>query len=264
MQHLTDESIAAALDPSGGGEAGVVARAHAAECDSCAAELASDRAAHDSVDELLSLLDGDVVAAPNDIRLAAIRALARSGGRSAGRPSATGNARKHAGWAAAVALVAAAAAAATIPARSPVRQLIERHTRAPLPVEDARPAIVGPEAASGAAQRGVAIQPSGTADVMFQSSQSVGELTIVQGADSRMSVEATGDGPTYEVGSNSIVVHNDRADSVSFHVAVPPASQLPNATVRVGDRIVYRRLAGRVVTPASDRRGPTLVVPMAR
>lgn len=153
-------------------------------------------------------------------------------------------------WGAGLMTFGIAVVAAAVVPRSPVRQLVMRMWSAATatqetgvaPVPRAQQPSLAPSLPG--ASRGVAIAADRSVDVVFRIRQPAGVIRIVARPDARISVTANGDGATYTVGRDTIVVDNRRVDSLSYDVAVPSAALLPTVRVHVGTRVVYSRREG--------------------
>ena len=228
MQHLTDESIAAALDLHGRDEAGHAARAHVAICAECRVMLESARADERESARLLSFLDHAVP--PVDVRQLLDRSSShrrlRSGSRKLLRIGGIGQVPW---WIGAMVAGVTVAAAAIVPYAS-LRRLVTHHTASARQLR--RVVATSPAAGSDALQasRGIAIIPNGSAEVVFRSLQGKGMVRVTPGNGAELRVEADGDGPTYAVSQNSVVVNNNASDSISYRVVLPAAAR---GTVRI-------------------------------
>jgi hypothetical protein len=149
-----------------------------------------------------------------------------------------------------LALSAAVAAAAAAP-HSPVRLLLARATAHPAVTRAAPP---GPVAAptvtatpTPAAPRGVAISSPDHVDLIFRGQAQSGLLRIRSDGAADVSVTASTDGPTYTVGSATIVIDPHGTPAVTYDVELPPPTRLARVSVRVGDRIVFARHGSTVL-----------------
>jgi hypothetical protein len=235
--HLTDADLGAALDPAKGGARGISADAHADTCADCRSAIRQARAADRDVADLLQLLDHptpalDFASIPH--RAGALEPAARRAGQSA---SAVRTAVRRG----AIILGLSAAAAAASP---PVRQfiahrLLARHaarsSHAPIMQSAAPPVATRPTA-----PRGVAIVPDGRVDLIFRAVQPGGVLRIHPAAGPRVAVTASADGSTYMVGRGTIVV-DSRGTGVTYDIALPAPADLPDVSIRIGDRVVFSR-----------------------
>ncbi len=244
MQHLTDESIAAALDLHGRDEAGHAARAHAAICAECRVVLERARADERESARLLSFLDHAVPSV--DVRQLLNRSSSHrrvhSGSRTLLR---IGRIGQVPWWIGAMAAGITVAAAAIVPYAS-LRQLVTHHTASARQLH--RAVTTSSAAGSNALQasRGIAIIPNGPADVVFMSLQGKGMVRVIPGDGPELRVEADGDGPTYAVGQNSVAVNNNASDSVSYRVVLPAAA---HGAVRI-------LIAGTEAYTRTDQREP--------
>jgi hypothetical protein len=241
--HLGDAELGAALDAAGGGATGTAARAHAAACDPCADALRAARTMDQQVGEILALLDHPTPTA--DRHRPAL--VVERGGRVRSRSETIKSSARRG---AAILVVGAAVAAAAVP-HSPVRQFLSRivaspvHHALPTPVPNTPAA---PAALPSVAPRGVAITSSDHIDLVFQNPQVSGELRIHPTLGTHVSVTASADGPTYTVGSATIVVDTHDVPGVAYDIDLPPAARVRSVTIRVGDRTVFSRRGTAVQT----------------
>ncbi len=291
--HLSDADLAAALDPSGGGTSGHAARAHAAGCETCMSAIETAQTADREVGDLLRLLDHPAPSIDvtfletrtlafdrGDVTDGAIeRATDARGRRQLGRRQATpasgpGAARPQrstltvAVRRSAVILALSAAAAAAAAPRSPVRQFIARltsrpHTSVDRPVTPA-PVTSALPATAAASPRGVAITPTGRADLVFRSPEPAGVVRILPASGSQMAVTASADGPTYTVGSGTITVDAHGTAGVTYDVELPAVATLPHLSIRVGNRVIFTRDENGVHTEGQPRADGTYVLPLER
>lgn len=272
--HLSDADLGAALDPAGGGATGTTARAHAATCDVCADVLLAARATDQQVGAMLALLDHPAPMAnrqslekrmaqtvrarraPDDGALTAGPADHRSPTlvvERGARVRSPADTVKVAARRSVVLLVLAAAAAAAAAPHSPVRQFLTRIVAKPARHASA-PAVVAPPAppvATAAAPRGVAITSAERVDLVFQNPQTSGELRIHPTLGTHVSVTASTDGPTYTVGSATIIVDSHDVPNVAYDIDLPPTTRVHSVTIRVGDQIVFARRGTAVQTAGS-------------
>jgi hypothetical protein len=273
--HLSDADLGAALDPAGGGATGTAARAHATACDPCADALRAARTMDRQVAEMLALLDHP---APIADRQSLKQRIAQSDrarqGQARGsaltlepssrrsptlvvehgaRERARADSVKVAARRSAVILVLGAAVAAAAVPRSPVRAFLSRivaspvrHAPPPAPVTPSAPTAQPP-----ATPRGVAITSADYVDLVFQNPQTSGELRIHPTLGTHVSVTASADGPTYTVGSASILVESHDVPDVVYDIDLPPAARVRSVTIRVGDQIVFSRRGTAVQTAGS-------------
>jgi hypothetical protein len=223
MPHLTDEALAAALDPAGGGEAGSAARAHAARCATCATLLADARADDARIAAWLTALDHPVPAVD-------ARAVL---GRRRRAP-----AHRAAWWGVAAALVGVTAAAAAVVPPSTVRRVVEGVLHPARASRTAEPGVSGGTAttAQASAPAGVEIVPTGVVVIRFAADQHAGVVRVMPGDGPALRVEAIGGRATYAVGRDQITVTNRAIDSTEYRVMLPAASR---ARIMVMEHTIY-------------------------
>lgn len=268
MPHLTDRTLAAALDAENGGAVGDVARVHAAQCDACGALLSAGRSDPDAIGSLLQRLDHPVpkISAQQLAVLAAEPRLANRTASSSWMPrSRPLYIHPRLRWGVGVGLFGVAAVAAALVPRSPMYDLVTHMLgRAPASSRSAparsSTALLPPGADKVAASRGVVINPTGPTNIIFRSMQHAGVIRVAQSATGQISVEASGDGPSYSVGANTITVENSAADSASYDVEIPPPTDGVNVRVHLGDRVLYAQLGKRVLTHMSHRPDGLIVI----
>lgn len=260
MSHLTDRTLAAALDAEGGAAVGDAARVHTAQCDACGALLNTARSDADAIGSLLQRLDHPApqISAQQLAALAAIR-------RVANRPSSISWMQRSRSpyihprlrWGIGVGLFGVAAVAAALVPRSPMYEMVT-HMLGHAPA--ATHSAAGPSSTrvlapkpDNAASRGVVINPTGPTDIVFRSVQHAGVIRLAHSATGQVSVEASGDGPSYSVGSNTITIENSADDSASYDVEIPAPSDGVDVRVHLGDRLLYEQLGKRVITHMSRR-----------
>lgn len=265
MPHLDDSDVAAALDtiPS---PQGTQALAHASGCAQCGVLLRKTRDADAAVRYLLQALDHQ----PREVALGDIVA-------AASQPSVYGSHRSYSahgqtsrvagvrrfpqralrlGVGAGILGVAAAAAAAAGP-RAVVHDFWTRlvgdnshaSTERSEPTDAARVTYNAPPSA----MRGVTIVPTDSVVVTFKAPQHAGVIRVLRSSSEQVEVAASADGPTYVVGSSTILVNNGLADSASYDIRLPDNHRLTEARIRVGTKLVYDRAAARVVVPVAAR-----------
>jgi hypothetical protein len=171
--------------------------------------------------------------------------IQRHAGRRAGQSA---RAIKTAIRRSAVILGLSAAAAAALPS---VRQFIAhrlggRHAAQSVPAPVVR-STTPPVANAAIAPRGVAIVPDGRVDLIFRTAQSDGVLRIRPAEGPRVAVTASADGSSYTVGRHRIVVET-RATGVTYDIELPASADLPDASIRIGDRVVFSRHGALVHT----------------
>ncbi|HEY2592405.1 MAG TPA: hypothetical protein VGK33_00740 [Chloroflexota bacterium] len=299
--HLSDADLAAALDPSGGGTTGHAARAHAASCETCMSAIETAQTADREVGDLLRLLDhpapsidatfletrtllfdrghvtnGAMERATNGATERATDAQSRrqldrrrttpASMRSA-EPSQRSTLTVAVRRGAVILALSAAVAAAAAP-RSPVRQFIARltsrpHTSVDRPVTPAA-LTSGPPATAAASPRGVAINPSGRADLVFRSPEPAGVVRILPASGSQVSVTASADGPTYTVGNGTITVDSHGTPGVTYDVELPSVATLPHLSIRVGNRVIFARDENGVHTEGQPRADGTYALSLER
>ncbi len=263
MPHLDDSDVAAALDtiPS---PQGTQALAHAAECAQCGVLLTKTRHADVAVRYLLQALDHQ----PREVALGDIVA-------AASQPSAYGSHRSYSahgqasrvagfrrfpqralrlGVGAGILGVAAAAAAAAGP-RAVVHdfwtRLVGDRSHAYTERSEATDAARVTYNAPPSKMRGVTIVPTDSVVVTFKSAQHAGVIRVLRSSTEQVEVAASTDGPTYVVGSSTILVNNRLADSASYDIKLPDSRRLTEARIRVGTKLVYDRAAARMVVPVA-------------
>ncbi|MES2357629.1 MAG: hypothetical protein V4529_04730 [Gemmatimonadota bacterium] len=255
--HLTDASLAAMLERDDSVADDV--RLHLAECDQCRAALTAARTQIIEVNRLLELL---TVTQPEIDPVEFVRQVA----------SGTGLTREHArtrrlrsrrfahnAIAAAILLSSVAAAALVTPAT--MRRLLHVAAVASRITSDQPSAAPGKSDRSQPLPRGVEISPHGRVDVLFRSSQLAGSVRVVSASIAELSVTGTDAGPTYTVGSNSIIVTNHPSDSLSFVVGVPALSDTDTVYIHVAGQIVYSNIGNRVIAPLSADQSGQIVLP---
>lgn len=217
-------------------EAGAV-RSHLAECAECAGRkaelevlLADNRGALDSLDA------GDPPATTADHVMAIARLREPLPSR---RPT-----RYYLKAASITLLIGSAALAVAMPG-SPIREVALDL------IDDFREGE--PEIQEDALRTGVALEPTGRLVVSFAERQDRGTIEVVLASTSRAQVDASEEGASFSVASNSIAVGNAGA-AASYVVTVP--ERLADVDIRVGDRTVFRKTGEEVVSvpPASEGR----------
>lgn len=249
--HLTEASLAAALE-RGGGAADEAARAHAMECEPCREALTQARAEELEVGLLFNLLDHS----PPEINAAEF--VTRLASRAKLRDVVS---RRHlwhrnvARWTIAAGMLTAgvAAAAALVP-NSPVRRLVNMIVAAsPVGAHgESHPAVTEKTAVQSESPRGVEILPHGRTEVVFRSSQTAGAVRVVAATTAQLSVEGDGDGPTYTVGNNAIIVGNRTSDSVSYVVRVPVLTDSDAVYIRIARRVMYSDVGSQATARLTD------------
>lgn len=286
--HLNDQDLAAYLDPAHGGGPQRT-RHHVDQCAACQDAVGRVRASQDRIGTLLYLLDHPArPVAFAAIEARAIRRNAERPGNVRPVPAASDRApydagssrevkarrayRARAPWGFVALACVAAAAAAAVP-RSPLRQFfgswVARH--APATAVRSVPGGASETRQSGgpAAPRGLAIVPrTGHVVLIWQVPQpaSVVEVrTAVEGSSKMGSVSllASGNGATYTVSHDTILVDNRSAPRVTFEVDLPPPSKREAITLLVGDRVVFRRRGGTLETRAPKSNDGSYSIPLA-
>lgn len=226
MPHLTDEALAAALDPLGGGAAGRAARAHAAECAACAALLNGAMADDAQVATWLTALDHPV---PSVDARAVIARRRRA------------PAHRAAWWGVAAALAGVTAAAAAVAPPLMVRRIMDgvmHPTRASRPgAVPASPIVAAPVQAPS----GVEIVPTGPVEIRFVAGQRAGVVRVTPGDGPALRVEAADDRARYAVAHDEITVTNHPTDSVDYRVTLPGAGN--RVRIVVAERTIYTGVA---------------------
>lgn len=273
MPHLDDADVAAALDTIPSSQ-GTRALAHAAECAQCGVLLTKTRDADAAVRYLLHAVDHQ----PREMAIGDIVA-------AASQPAAYGSHRPHGahgqlnraaglrrfpqralrlGVGAGILGVAVAAAAAG--PRAAVHdfwaRLVGDNSHAYTERSEATGAARVTYTAPRRAMRGVTIVPTDSIVVTFKSSQRTGVIRVARSSTGQVEVVASADGPTYVVGSNTIVVSNGLADSASYDIKLPDSRSLTMVRIQVGMKVVYDRAAARVLVPTAAGPNGEIVLPL--
>jgi hypothetical protein len=165
-----------------------------------------------------------------------------------------------------VILVLAAAAAAAAAPHSPVRQFLTRIVAKPVRQAPASAVVTppAPPVATPVTPRGVAITSAEHVDLVFQNPQTTGELRIHPTLGTHVSVTASTDGPTYTVGSATIIVDSHDVPNVAYDIDLPPTTRVHSVTIRVGDQIVFARRGTAVQTAGSVQADGSYLVGLGR
>ncbi|HEY7898181.1 MAG TPA: hypothetical protein VIC03_07175 [Gemmatimonadaceae bacterium] len=75
--------------------------------------------------------------------------------------------------------------------------------------------------------------------MLFRSTQAAGTVHVVPSTSPQLSVEGDGDGATYTVGENTIVVNNRPSDSISYTVRLPLTGSAGAMNIRIAGSLVY-------------------------
>jgi anti-sigma factor RsiW len=118
------------------------------------------------------------------------------------------------------------------------------------------PALPAPERASST---GIAFDPSGPVEVAFEEWPRGGEIEIVLRDASKVSVVAS-EPSGFSVRRGRVVVAN-RGRSANYRISLP--QNVPLASVRVGDRVVFTKRGPEVTTQASMTAPGTYVLSFA-
>ena len=234
-QHLTDETLAAALDRGGSSIAESV-RLHVMECESCRKVLAAATIDDAEVGKLFGLLDHEPPATAAE-EFASRIASHRNAVRASSRRNRT-RSWNLARWAGAAGLFTASVAAAALIPNSPVQRLVRFVIAASYsdhsPMDTARKAVN-----TSPLPRGVEIIPHGRVEVLFRSTQAAGTVHVVPSTSPQLSVEGDGDGATFTVGESTIVVNNRPSDSISYIVRLPLTGSADAMSIRIAGSLVY-------------------------
>ncbi len=217
------------------------ALAHIAQCPPCAIRQSDFAAADGEIESSLRLLDYPVAGAD----VGAIIRRAKRG-------------RTTSLWriAAGIAFLATAGIAAAMPG-SPIRGWInrggaERPAVSPPPApERETPQPLTPAAA------GISIEASDTVSLIFAADQAEGSIRITSDAGSELRVRAAGGAASFEVRSEGVRVRN-RGSAASYEVVLPTTAK--SVEIRVGDRLVFRKLDESIVkAPRPEQDGSYVV-----
>ena len=278
--HLTDTALSAALDPSSDAAERTAARAHAAECAACAVLLSTAERAERETANALRLLDHPMPAVDMVQIVARARVMGHTGvlvtndevrpSLPASSPRSAAGApavRRPVWWSAGVTVLGLAAAAAALAPQSPLRQLIARAFAPPPPAHTGPPhpiPVLPLSPRLGSAPRGVALTPQGLVVIQFRSGQSAGVIRIIPGQGPRVAVQASGDGPTYSVGRDTITVDNRAVETISYAIELPPDTPSLTVRVRVGGEVVYTRVGDHVRAVVTADTAGRYVIPLVR
>lgn len=246
--HWTERTLAAALDLAGGGEAGAAARDHADVCPACRIALAHARGAELAVGHALEVLDAPmpeldttqilawILAQPSIVQPARVT---QRGYRPAGH--------RRAVWGVGLLVSVAAVAAAAVPG-SPIHLLMTRllPQAAPAHITRQHALLLSAAESTPASPRSVAIAPHGPASIVFQARQTIGVIRVLTGTTDHLSVQGDGDGATYTVGENVILIDQREHSALSYDVTLPSATIAPDVRIRVGGRTVYQRVGDQI------------------
>ena len=220
--HLTDETLDHLLHAELSAADNHAARSHLSTCAVCRSREMEMTAEDREIADALAVLDRPTAAVNAD---AIIRRARRGGGR----------------WRLAVAgsALLAATAAAAMPG-SPVRRWLFEESDRPV----AAPEVVAPVAAAAeqsAAERGVAMVPGDSAEVVFDARQESGEIAIRIVAGRELRVRAIGGSAGFVVRPGGVRVRND-GSRASYELLVPAA--VGRVRVTVAGRELFARRAG--------------------
>jgi hypothetical protein len=285
--HLNDQDLATYLESAHSGQPQST-RDHFDHCVACQDAVSWVRASEHEIGALLHFVDHT----RRPVAFAAIeaRAMRNDSGRHSdatpepatmdatqydvgptrGVEAARGPYRARFPWGFVALACVAGAAAAAVP-KSPVRQFLASWV-----ARHAPPTPVVPRGGGGvrqsdvpAAPRGLAIVPRTDHVVLIwqvPQPESVVEVrTASEGSSQirRVSLLASGDGATYAVSHDTILVDNRGAPRVTFEVDLPPPSKLEGVTLLVGDHVVFRRRGGSLETRAAKSNDGSYSLPLA-
>jgi hypothetical protein len=104
--------------------------------------------------------------------------------------------------------------------------------------------------------------PHGPIAILFVSAQATGVIRILPGGGSAVAVRGDGDGATYTIGQDTIVVENSGKSALNYDVELPSMAQCPRLYIRVGDQLLYSRSEGRIHTRAILDTAGRYIIPM--
>lgn len=258
--HLTDATLATALDRDRGATAEAV-RLHVMDCEACRRALAVAEADDAEAGRLFGSLDHT----PPEIDAAEfVRGLtSRGNARKTVLTWSRSWPRNAARWTVAAGILTASVVAAALVPNSPVRQLIRLVAAAsPVGHNHSSAARSGSSAGQSPLPRGVEILPDGRAEVLFRSRQAAGAVRVITTTTPQLSVEGDGDGPTYTVGENTIIVNNRPSDSVNYTVLVPTITDAAAVYIRIAGRVAYSHVGNRVTAQVPAESSGQLLLPL--
>lgn len=256
--HLTESMLAAMLE--GDDLVPAAVRLHLGECPACRSALEAAESQRIEIGQLLELV---TVIQPKIDAVEFLRAVA-SRNAMVGTDMRTRRTpfRRIARGAVAAGILTASVAAAALVPNSILRRFV-RVVAVASGITPRQPSPVpGKSRRSQASPRGVEITPHGRVDVLIRSRQATGVIRIMPASGSDLSVTGTGDGPSYTVGNNTIIVTNHPADSVSFVVGVPVLSESDTVYVRVEQQTVYSNIGNRIIAPVAADSTGQFVLPL--
>lgn len=225
----------------------VSAREHLAECALCAGRVRQVRAAQQDLMRVLATVDH----APPAVTSASVMARAR------GRASPV--LRRVAGIALALAVAGAAYAAPGSPLRAWLSGVADRASwKSPAEARSPRPRASQKSEPVGMA--GIAVELGESLIIQFVTSQAAGTLNVRLTDSSSVAILAPLGAATFGSAEGSLIVGNTRS-SGSFEVELPRSAR--RVEIRVGDRLVLLKEAGRIVADVAPDAGGRYAIPLA-